>query len=73
MLTWDELEHGNLHVDDMLRANNRRKKHYRQMAITINGGPMGKGIRIQHPKCLVNDVHTIFPDPDRNYVALKDD
>ena len=43
------------------------------MAITINGGPMGKGICIQHPKCVIDGVHTILSGPDGNYMGHKDE
>ncbi len=43
------------------------------MATTINGGPIGKGIRIQHPKCMIDGIHMILLDPDGNYMGQKDD
>jgi hypothetical protein len=73
MRTWDQLEHSNLPVEDVPTANIRRKKLYLQMTITINGGPMGKGVRIQHPKCEMDGIRTISPDPDGNYMGHKND
>jgi hypothetical protein len=73
MLAWDALEHQDLQDEKKPTANIRRKKLYRQMAITINGGPMGKGIRIQHPKCVIDGIQMISPDPDGNYMGHKDE
>jgi hypothetical protein len=73
MRAWDELEHGNLPEEGVPTANIRRKKFYRQMAITMKGGAMGEGICIQHPKCVMNRIHMIFLDPDGNYMGHKND
>jgi hypothetical protein len=70
----DKLEHSNLLVEDVPSTSNiRRIKLYHQMAITMNGGPMGKGVRIQHPKFMIGGIHTILPDPDGNYMGHKKD
>ena len=64
ILAWDALEHEGLDVKEMPTANLRRKKLYRQMALTVNGGPMGKGVRIEHPRCVLDGIKAIAPDPD---------
>ena len=73
ILAWDALEHDGLAVNDLPTPNIRRKKLYRQMALTINGGPMGKGVRIEHPRCVVDGIHAIAPDPDGKYMGHKED
>jgi hypothetical protein len=60
-------------VKDMPTANIRRKKVYCQMAIMMKRGPMGKVVRIQHPKCVIEGIRTILPDPDGNYMRHKND
>jgi hypothetical protein len=35
----------------------------------MNGGPMGKSVRIQHPKCVIEGFHTISLDLDGNYMG----
>jgi hypothetical protein len=71
MPAWDKLEHSNLPEEDVPTANIRRKKFYSQMAITMNGGPVGKGVRIQHPKYVIDGIRTISPDPDGNCMGYK--
>lgn len=46
-------------MDNMPTANIRRKTSIAKMAITINGGPVGKGICIQHPTCVVDGIHML--------------
>jgi hypothetical protein len=62
MRAWDKLEHGNLPEENVPTAN-----------ITMNGGPMGKGVRMQHPKCVIVGIRTISLDPDGNYMGHKND
>ena len=69
ILAWDALEHDGLPLNEMPLANIRCKKLYRQMALTINGGPMGKGVHIEHPRCIVDGIHAIAPNPDGNYIG----
>jgi hypothetical protein len=38
------VEPDNLRVDDVPTADIRREKLYRQMVVTIDGGPMGRGV-----------------------------
>jgi hypothetical protein len=73
MPAWDELEHSNLPEEDVPTANIRRNKFYSQMAITMNRGPVGKGLRIQHPKYVIDGIRTISPDPDGNCMCYKND
>jgi hypothetical protein len=73
MRTWDKLEHSNLPEGDVPAANIRQKKLYCQMTIMMNGGPIGKGIRIQHPKCVIAGIHMSSPDRDGNYMGHAND
>jgi hypothetical protein len=63
MLDYDDNEHEHLPVDDYPPHNVRRKKIYRQMALYINSGPSGKGVRIELPKCVVDGCRECFPSP----------
>jgi hypothetical protein len=72
ILTWDSLAHGDLDVDNILTINIRRKRLYHQMANIINGGRMGGGVRIEHPRCVVDGIHTISPDPDGNHMGHRE-
>ncbi len=49
----------------------KKKKLYCQIAITMKGGPMGKGVRIQHSKCIKKGIHTILPDLEATKWDLK--
>jgi hypothetical protein len=49
MIEWDENEHGHLASEDLPSNSTRRKYLYRQMALTILDGPLGKGNRIVLP------------------------
>jgi hypothetical protein len=73
MLAWDALKHEDLQDEEKPTANIWRKKLYCQMATTINGGPMGKGIRFQYSKCVIDEIHTISPDPNGNCMGHKDE
>jgi hypothetical protein len=59
MVAVDTAEH-DAHVD----IRTRRKAIYRQMALIINAGPIGVGIRAQLPRCVLAGVHALFPDVD---------
>jgi hypothetical protein len=53
-----------------VRPNNiRRKEAYRQMALTINGGPTGAGNRVELPKCVLSGIRSMFPDADGQYMG----
>jgi hypothetical protein len=55
ILAWDTLEHGNHNEDQMPAPNIRKKKASIPMAITINGGAMGRGVSIaEYPRCTVD-------------------
>jgi hypothetical protein len=63
MLDYDDSEHDYLPSEDFPPHNVRRKKIYRQMALYINSGPSGKGVRIELPKCVVDGCRECFPSP----------
>ena len=68
----DESEHGLLTGDDIPNASLRRKGIYRQMALTIAGGPTGRGNRMKLPMCVVNGVRNMFPAEDSKYMGHMD-
>ena len=72
MLQFDELEHATLIGDDIPLANQRRKGIYRQMALIMNEGPTGKGVRLELPICIVNGVREMFPEKDHKYMGHMD-
>ena len=45
---------------------------FRQMALLINGGPMGKGERMQHAECVLSGVRALFPAEDGVYMGHMD-
>jgi hypothetical protein len=63
MLAYDDNEHDHLPLSDFPPHNVRRKKIYRQMALYINSGPSGRGVRIELPKCVVDGCRECFPSP----------
>jgi hypothetical protein len=73
ILAWDTADHGDLHDAHILTPNIRRKQLYRKMTIIIDGGPMGRGAGIEHPKCTVDGIHALAPDPDDNYMGHRND
>jgi hypothetical protein len=42
---------------------------YRQMGLVINGGPTGKGVQLELPICVVNEVREMFPESDKRYMG----
>ena len=72
MKVFDESEHNLVTVDDVPVASLHRKAIYRQMALTIAGGPTGKGVCIELPICVVDGVRNMFPDDDKKYMGHKD-
>jgi hypothetical protein len=57
-----------------VRPNNiRHKEAYRQMALTINGGPAGAGNRVQLPACVLSGIRSIFPDADGQYMGHREE
>ena len=63
MLNYDDDEHEHLPLGDWPPSNVRRKKIYRQMALYINSGPSGRGVRTKLPKCVVDGCRECFPSP----------
>ena len=53
--------------------NARRKQMYRIIAIQLNEGPMGKGVRMKLPFCCVEYVREAFPKKnEEEYIGHKD-
>ena len=51
----------------------KRYEMYRQMVLLVNGGPMGKGNRMQLPECVVNGIRARYPeDAPEKYTGHKD-
>ncbi len=69
MDAWDEGEHGLLVGDDFPSNNTRRKSLYRQMALTISGGPIGKGECIVLPNCVKDGIRALLPDVEGKYMG----
>jgi hypothetical protein len=63
MLNYDDDEHEHLPLSAWPPSNVRRKKIYRQMALYINSGPSGRGVRTELPKCVVDGCRECFPSP----------
>jgi hypothetical protein len=59
-------------ADEEHPNNIRRKKAYRQMALTINGGPTGAGNRVELPACVLSGIRSMFPDADGQYMGHRD-
>jgi hypothetical protein len=58
--------------DDNEETRKRRHGLYRQMALIVNGGPSGKGVRVKLPECVVAGIRQLFPDPDAKYTGHRD-
>jgi hypothetical protein len=56
MVEWDKNKHEHLVGDDLPNNSTRRKYMYRQMALTILEGPLGKGNIIVLPNCVKNGI-----------------
>jgi hypothetical protein len=59
-------------ADEECLNNIRRKEAYRQMALTINGGPTGAGNRVELPACVLSGIRSMFPDADGQYMGHRD-
>jgi hypothetical protein len=56
-----------------LESNGRRRMIYNQMAFKMNGNaPLGRGNRVQLPKCVLTGVRTLFPSADGEYMGHRD-
>jgi hypothetical protein len=74
MVEWDENEHGHLVGDELPRNSTRRKYMYRQMALTIAEGTLGKGNRlVPLPDCVKSGIRTLLPEEEGNYMGHKDE
>jgi hypothetical protein len=67
MILFDEATH-----DKNTQANKHRHAMYRQMALVINDGPSGAGVRMRLPECVLAGVRDLFPDPDNTYTGHRD-
>jgi len=54
------------------QPNRRRHTIYRQMALIINDGPSGRGIRVKLPGCVLHGCRELFPDPDAKYTGHRE-
>jgi hypothetical protein len=74
MIEWDENEHGHLASVDLPSNSTRCKYLYRQMALTISEGPLGKGKRIVFPDCVKDGIRSLLPeDEEGKYMGHKDE
>jgi hypothetical protein len=73
MVEWDENEHGHLAGDELPSNSARRKYLYRQMALTISEGPLGKGNIIVLPDCVKNGIRTLLPEEEGQYMGHRED
>ena len=74
MVEWDENEHGHLASEDLPGKNTRRKYLYRQMALTISEGTLGKGNQIVLPDCVKDGICSLLPeDKEGKYMGHKDE
>ena len=55
-----------------MRSNMLRKYGY-QECIRIMYGRMGKGNRVELPRCVVSGVRNEYPDVDNRYMGYKDE
>lgn len=74
---WESNRQGMIDYDDAsnqeeAQPNQRRHRLYKQMALIINEGPSGRGIRIRLPACVVTGIRSLFADPDGNYTGHRD-
>jgi hypothetical protein len=58
-------------AEEVRPDNIRRKEAYRQMALTINGGPTGAGNRVELPNCVLSGIRSMFPDADGQYMGHR--
>jgi hypothetical protein len=53
-------------------ANQHHHAMYRQMALLINDGPSGTGVRMKLPGCILLGVRELFPDLDATNTGHRD-
>jgi hypothetical protein len=54
-------------------SNGRRRMIFHQMAFKMNGdAPLGRGNRVQLPKCVLAGVRSLFPSADGEYMGHCD-
>jgi hypothetical protein len=74
MIEWDENEHGHLASEDVPSNSTRRKYLYRQLALIISDGPLGKGNRIVLPDCVKDGIRSLLPEDKKGkYMGHKDE
>jgi hypothetical protein len=59
LVAFDEVEQ--IAAEEILSNNIRRKRLYRQLALILNGGPMGAGVRRELPACCVAGIRAMHP------------
>lgn len=52
--------------------NNLLRKYGYQKAVEILYGVLGRGNRVQLPKCVVNGIRNKYPDDNGEYMGYKD-
>jgi hypothetical protein len=59
--------------EDTESNGRRRTMIYHQMAFKMNGDtPLGRGNRVQLPKCVLAGVRSLFPSADGEYMGHRD-
>jgi hypothetical protein len=54
-------------------SNGRRHMIYQQMAFKMNSNaPLGRGNRVQLPKCVLAGIRSLFPSADGEYMGHRD-
>jgi hypothetical protein len=54
-------------------SNGRRRMIYHQMAFKMSSNaPLGRGSRVQLPKCVLAGVRSLFPSADGKYMGHRD-
>jgi hypothetical protein len=63
MRLYNESQHRSLPEEDKPPNNICRKKVYWQMFLSMNNGPIGRGVRVKLPKCVEEGARQMFPSP----------
>ena len=66
------IAHGDWYYDneapEVNKESETRKFCYR-MFICIHYGPLGVGVRVELPQCVVEGVREVYPSPDNTYMG----
>ena len=71
LVAFDEAEHAGLATEDAPSNNAMRKKLYRQLALMINGGPLGAGVRRELPTCCFSADREMHPSD--TFMSFEED